>query len=211
MLQNQSVYKKSDVVVFHKTNESFGGLSNMAPNYIVQVNSINFFTVEHLYQACKFPLFPNIQEEIIGERSPITAKQISRKYGNYARQDWEVIRFDVMQWVLEIKLSQNWKKFSELLLSTMEKDIVEYTLRDKVWGAKPEGDNLIGQNILGKMLSNLRDNKVRNKEHEHCVESPFIDAFLLYGNSVETTCVESLFEDYSFEKSIDVNAFDLAH
>jgi ribA/ribD-fused uncharacterized protein len=148
VLQNQTVYNTNDAIVFHKTTEAFGGISNMAPNYIVQVNSINFFTVEHLYQACKFPLFTNIQEEIIAERSPITAKQISRKYANYVRQDWEYIRFEVMQWVLEIKLSQNWEKFGSLLLSTEDKDIVEYTLKDRVWGAKPEGDKLVGKNVI---------------------------------------------------------------
>jgi hypothetical protein len=50
------------------------------------------------------------------------------------------------------------------------------------------------------MLSNLRVTKVKNKSHQHCVEAPFINAFLLFGNNVETTCVESLFEDYAIEE-----------
>jgi ribA/ribD-fused uncharacterized protein len=204
-MHHQSTYNIHNSIVFHKTTDAFGGLSNMAPNYIVQVNSVIFFTVEHLYQACKFPLFPNIQAEIIEERSPITAKQISRKYQQFVRQDWESIRFQVMQWVLEIKLSQNWEKFGKLLQNTQDKNIVEYTLKDKVWGAKPEGDKLIGQNVLGKLLFQLRDTKVINQSHQHCVESPFINAFLLFEHKIETTCVESLLEDYALEEEL----FDL--
>jgi ribA/ribD-fused uncharacterized protein len=202
--QQITEYKAEKSVVFHKTTDVYGGLSNMAPNYIVQVNSINFFTVEHLYQACKFPLHPNIQEQIINERSPITAKQVSRKYQHLVRQDWDSIRFEVMQWVLEIKLSQNWEKFSSLLLSTLNKDIVEYTLKDKVWGAKPEGEYLVGQNVLGKLLSSLRDNNVKNKNRQHCIEAPNITNLLLYGNAVEITCVDGLFEDYRIDEELDV-------
>jgi ribA/ribD-fused uncharacterized protein len=198
LLNNITTYNIKDVVVFHKTAEAFGGLSNMAPNYIVQVNSINFFTIEHLYQACKFPLFPNVQEEIINERSPITCKQISRKYNHLVRQDWVDIQVSVMEWALQIKLSQNWDKFSSLLLSTSDKPIVEYTMKDKIWGAKPEGTILVGKNILGKLLTKLRDYYVP-MQHQPCVQSPAITALILYNHVVETACVEPLLQEFYLE------------
>jgi ribA/ribD-fused uncharacterized protein len=176
----------------------------MAPNYIVQVNNINFFTIEHLYQASKFPLFPKIQEEIINERSPITCKQISRKYNSFVRQDWNEIRIDVMNWALQIKLSQNWKHFGRLLESTGDKDIVEYTLKDKIWGAKPEGNMLSGQNILGKLLVNLRNLYLQdNNDPLYCIDPPNITGFILLGHEVELTCVEPLFEEFSLAENVN--------
>jgi ribA/ribD-fused uncharacterized protein len=199
-MQQTTLYNPAQVITFRKTSEAFGGLSNMAPNFTVQVSGVNFFTVEHLYQVCKFPLFPLIQLEIIKERSPITAKQISRKYDAFVRQDWNEIRVTVMQWVLEIKLSQNWEVFSQLLLSTENKPIVEYTTKDKIWGATPEGNTLVGQNVLGKLLTNLRDQKVINKNREACVDAPrAISAFLLFNNEIGTTCIDDLLAEYAIE------------
>jgi ribA/ribD-fused uncharacterized protein len=206
-MNETTTYNSRQVITFGKTSKAYGGLSNMAPNFAVHVSGINFFTVEHLYQACKFPLFPNIQEEIINERSPITAKQISRKYDAFVRQDWNEIRVAVMQWVLEIKLSQNWEVFSQLLLSTENKPIVEYTTKDKIWGATPEGNTLVGQNVLGKLLTNLRDQKVMDKYREACVDAPrAISAFLLFNNEIGITCIDDLLAEYAIE---DENTYEL--
>ncbi len=48
-------YNRDDCVVFCKTNEKFGGLSNMAPGFPLRINDVDFRTSEALYQACRFP------------------------------------------------------------------------------------------------------------------------------------------------------------
>ena len=54
-------YERQGSVVFCKTNEEFGGLSNMAPGFTLRVNGIDILTSEALYQACRFPHLPDVQ------------------------------------------------------------------------------------------------------------------------------------------------------
>src|SRR5688500_646897 len=130
-MQNR-IYNINEVVSFRKTKEAFGGLSNMASGYGLNVNGIIIPTAEHLYQACRFPNHPELQESIIHEASPMNAKLISRKNTELTREDWNKVRVKIMKWCLEIKLSQNWEKFSTLLLETGDKAIVEFTKKDKM-------------------------------------------------------------------------------
>jgi len=195
-------YIESEVVSFKSTKAEFGGLSNMAAGFSVNVNGIIIPTVEHLYQACRYPLFPALQEDIIRQDSPMTAKMISKKHLKYTRQDWEQIRFKVMRWCLEVKLSQNWEKFAKVLLETGDKAIVELSTKDKVWAAVKEGDKLIGTNALGRLLMELRENYVKKNEYQRCIDPLPIPGFLLFGNPIEEVCNESFDDDfkYAFEE-----------
>jgi ribA/ribD-fused uncharacterized protein len=195
-------YIESEVVSFKGTKAEFGGLSNMAAGFSVNVNGIIIPTVEHLYQACRYPLFPTLQEDIIRQDSPMTAKMISKKHLKYTRQDWDQVRFKVMRWCLEVKLSQNWEKFSKVLLETGDKAIVELSTKDKIWAAVKEGDKLIGTNALGRLLMELRENYVKKKEYQRCIDPLPIPGFLLFGNPIEEVCNESFDDDfkYAFEE-----------
>ena len=53
-------YDPAASVVFLKTNERFGGLSNMAPGFPLRVNGVRIRTSEALYQACRFPHLPDV-------------------------------------------------------------------------------------------------------------------------------------------------------
>lgn len=195
-------YYKNKVITFSSTKAPFGGLSNMAPGYSVRVNDVIIPTVEALYQACRFPLFPEIQQEIIEQHSPMTAKMISRKYLRYTRQDWEIVKYKIMYWCLEIKLSQNYDKFSSLLLETGDNQIVEYSNKNKDWAAMPVGDNyLVGKNALGRLLMQLRSEYVIEKVSLDCVPPLNIIAFYLYGTQIATTCspAEELKQGYLFD------------
>ncbi|WP_129022066.1 NADAR family protein [Edaphocola flava] len=188
---NIRTYSIDDVVVFRKTTEKFGGLSNMASGFSINVNGIIIKSAEHLYQAMRFPLNPDIQNEILSEHSPMTAKMISRKYRDkYTRPDFEQNKFKIMKWVLDIKLSQNWNTFGKLLLETGNSPIVEYSNRDQIWGAKKDGDNYVGMNALGRLLMELREENVKKDIHNFCIQPLDIPAFLLYNNFIETICDE---------------------
>ena len=86
-------YKRSEVVHFRKTDEEFGGLSNMAPGYPLRINGTLIFTSEALYQACRFPHRPEVQRLIISQTSPMTAKMKSKPVGlgRRAREDHAVV------------------------------------------------------------------------------------------------------------------------
>ncbi len=192
---NNRIYSIDQCIVFAKTNEPFGGLSNMAPGYPLFVNDNIIPSSEALYQAMRYPLFPSIQHEIISQGSPMTAKMISRKHNGFTRQDWEDVKIKVMRWVLEIKLSQHWEKFSNLLDSTGDKPIVEYSAKDKIWGAtKINANQLKGVNALGRLLMELRENYVRRNQRIECVTAPVkIAGFRLYDHEIDTVCNEDYF------------------
>ncbi len=183
---SERIYNKKEVVVFGKTTYKFGGLSNMAPNYSLFVNETNFANTEILYQCCRFPLFPKIQEELIALSNPMDAKSLSRKYIQYSRQDWEEVKFDIMRWCLQIKLLQNFDSFSSLLLSTENHTIVEYSLKDTIWGAAPiNNDQLKGKNALGRLLTEVREVDLKKSRLSNKVEPLNISAFLLFDRPIK--------------------------
>jgi ribA/ribD-fused uncharacterized protein len=184
-------YLISESILFRKTKEEFGGLSNMAAGYSLYVNEVIIPTSEHLYQACRFPDNPDIQWEIINERSPMKAKWIGRANIKFTRSDWDQNVFKIMQWALEVKLSQNWKSFSTLLLSTGAKNIVELTPKPKVWGAVRDGDYCEGVNALGRLLMYLRETYVKPNVHNHCVSPIDIPNFKFLGIPIGLICEES--------------------
>jgi type I restriction enzyme S subunit len=151
-------YSREDCVVFHKTKEAFGGLSNMAAGFPLEVEGVSIRTSEALYQACRFPHKPDLQRLIISERSPMAAKMRGKPFRHETRADWEDVRVAVMRWCLRVKLLRNWTTFSQLLAETGSRPIVEQSRKDRFWGAVPiASDALEGQNILGRLLMELRE------------------------------------------------------
>lgn len=151
------LYDVEKCISFRKTSEKFGGLSNMAPGYLIKLNGIDILTSEALYQACRFPNHPKIQQEIFRQHSPMYAKNISKKYLHLTRLHWEVDRIKIMRWALRMKLVNNWYTFGSLLKSTDSKIIVEHSNKDDFWGAKLIDYHFEGTNALGRLLMELRE------------------------------------------------------
>lgn len=189
-------YSIKDSVTFAKVSGPYGRLSNMASNLSLLVNDNYIPSTEALYQACKYPLFPNIQQMILTQKSPMLAKKCSKKYEGYVRQDWDKIKFQVMRWCLRLKLLQNWEVFSEILLRSGNLPIVEYSSKDSLWGAIPDGrGNLEGVNALGRLLMELRA-EINLDCPLQKVLPPNIDGFLLLGHEIGISYASSLiFED----------------
>ncbi|WP_243733080.1 NADAR domain-containing protein [Luteimonas yindakuii] len=181
-------YSRKESVVFLKTDEPFGGLSNMAGGYPIHVNGVRILTSEALYQLCRFPHLPNVQKMILGQNSPMTAKMRSKPYRKNSRPDWNQVRVRIMRWSLRMKLANNWSTFSELLLRTGERPIVEESRKDDFWGAKAVDDagTLVGMNVLGRLLMELREQvKQQGPDAALDVAPPDIPQFLLLGRPIE--------------------------
>lgn len=179
-------YLRHDSVVFRMTTGEFGALSNMAPDFPLAINGARILTTEALYQACRFPNFPEIQAVIIDQPSPMTAKMKSKRYRENTRADWEKYRVRIMRWCLRVKLAQNWARFGAVLLQTGALSIVEESRKDDFWGAKrlDEG-TLVGMNVLGRLLMELRASLMSpEKERLRFVEQPEIPEFLFLGKAV---------------------------
>lgn len=179
-------YRREESVVFLKTKEAFGGLSNMASGFPLSVNDTRIRTSEALYQACRFPHLPEVQRLIIEQKSPMTAKMKSKPHRKESRTDWDYVRVKIMRWCLRVKLAQNWRSFRKLLLDTGDRAIVEQSRKDDFWGAKPiDEETLVGMNVLGRLLMELRE-AVRTEGHEafRLVEPLDIPEFLLLGRPI---------------------------
>ncbi len=151
-------YNKKECITFKSTSGKYGALSNMAPGFPITVNDIIIKNVELLYQALRYPRHPEIQKKIISYSSPISAKQYARLHIEKTRFDWDVQRFKIMKFCIQLKLHQNKELFSKALLSTKNLSIVEFTKEDKIWGATDEGEYYSGTNALGRLLMELREN-----------------------------------------------------
>lgn len=183
---NMRTYIRSDCIVFRKTKELYGGLSNMASGFPICINGISIRTAEALYQACRFPDLPEIQEKIISEKSPMTAKMKGKPYRDKTRSDWYYTRIRIMKWCLRVKLAQNWDKLGNLLLTTEELPIVEESKKDSFWGAKPtEEGTLVGVNALGRLLMELREEYIKAQNWDSYFVKPLeIDNFILFDKPI---------------------------
>jgi type I restriction enzyme S subunit len=160
----------------------------MAPGFPLLVNGIRIRTSEALYQACRFPHMPDIQRRIINETSPITAKMRIKPFRDQSRPDWDSVRVKIMRWCLRVKLAQNWRTFGELLLATGNRPIVEQSRKDDFWGAKvAENGKLVGMNVLGRLLMELREQlKANDTNSLRVIEPVEISEFLLLQVPIET-------------------------
>lgn len=197
------IYKKSESILFRKTTEKWGGLSNMARGYPLQINNIDIQSSEILYQSLRFSNFPEIQREIILETNPMYAKRLARKYISYTRDNWDKNRISIMKWCIAVKLCQNWETFSKLLLNTYPNYIIEYSEKDVFWGARYQDlnkDYLIGENVLGRILMQMRD--LVNENDVSLFEKIYplkIDNFSLLGEPIPI--VSNTFQEGNFQNS----------
>lgn len=157
----------------------------MASGYGFNLQGINFLTSEALYQAMRYPNHPEFQKAIIIQKSPMTAKMISKKYKEHTRSDWELIRVMVMRWCIRIKLIKNWDRFGSLLMETSDKVIVEESRKDDFWGAKSSDQNLlVGTNALGRLLMELRS-EIPNFIGDNILTPPKIENLKILGKSIQ--------------------------
>lgn len=178
------VYDRASVCSFWLTSQEFGEFSNMAAGFPLQIGVDRFGSSEALYQACRFTEFPDIQRRIRDAISPRMAKQRAHDYISLTRSDWKTVRRDVMRWVIRIKAAQHKKQFLLPLVQTGDLPVVEESTRDVYWGAVRVRNHLIGVNVLGRLLMELREGARDNTINLMAIDPPKIENFLLFGASV---------------------------
>jgi type I restriction enzyme S subunit len=156
-------YNRSESIVFCKTKEAFGGLSNMAGGFPLRFAGHDYLTSEHLYQCLRFPQYPSLQADIRAIRAPIGAKMHTKPYrATHCRKDWDVVCREVMRYCLRLKLRSYEMTFGRLLRESKGQPIVEESKKnsDDMWSARAVKGNpevLVGENTLGILLMELRD------------------------------------------------------
>ena len=196
---NHQTYSKKESCWFQKVDTEWGGLSNMKGIvYPLLVNKRRVLTSEALYQACRFTDFPEIQEEIVKQKSPMAAKMKSKPHRlKCTRADFEEEKVAIMYWCLRVKLACNPNGFGYLLKKTGIRAIVEVSHKDLFWGTKEDKsnpNNVIGANVLGQLLMDLRSFYLANQQSKSylSVEPLNIPDFKLFGKQIETIVHPSL-------------------
>lgn len=152
--------KKSEVVSFTKVALEYGWLGNMFRSPISEGGEI-WLTSEALFQSKRFD-DPMIKELIRNEKSPMRAKMKAKK-----NQDQMIIvprseeDVELMRKVVKMKFDQNpvlKSKLKELEGRVIVEDIGNRK-RDRhlFWGAKLVNEEWIGENRMGTILMDLRD------------------------------------------------------
>ena len=105
---------------------------------------------------------------------------------------------------MKVKLAHIWIAFSELLLETEDQPIVEQSRRDDFWGAKPVNeDTLVGTNVLGRLLMELRETvKKEDRDSFLRVQPLAIRDCMLDGRPIEVVVAESNEPDVSTVEAV---------
>ena len=147
-----------ETINFYRTNDAYGCFSNFSAHPIRLKNKI-WKTSEHYFQAQKFAGTEH-EEELRLIVSPMAVAQMGRDRKRPLRQDWEVVKDDIMREALKAKFTQN-EDLRKILLETEDAILVEHTKNDRYWGDGGDGS---GQNMLGKLLMELREELKTNEK-----------------------------------------------
>ena len=150
-------YDAGKACVFRSTRGEWGIFNNSArlPEPISAADRA-FATSEHLYQAARFRHSPEVQARITGAGSAGEAVKIGSDETNGPDADWNRRRVDAMRWVIRMKREAHPGLVDAALQKTGDRDIVGSSDEDPFWGARPEDGRLVGQNTLGRLWMELR-------------------------------------------------------
>ncbi|KOR30096.1 Swarming motility protein ybiA [Achromatium sp. WMS1] len=138
------------VIYFYTTKSMYGEFSNFAP-YGIEFDGLWWPTVEHYFQAQKF-IDKVYQEQIRTAAKPALAKKLGRTRQVPLRQDWEMVKDEIMLVAVRKKFAIH-QKLKKLLLNTGNSLLVENAPTDYYWGCGQDGT---GKNRLGITLMQVR-------------------------------------------------------
>jgi ribA/ribD-fused uncharacterized protein len=151
-------------LLIKKVKEENGCFSCMSPHPIVH-SGRTYKTCEALFQSLRFQGHPEIQNLIQEQLSPMGAKMKARKNRDLLERGkkWDEAPADIplMKECLRLKLEQH-PEIKEALLKTGDATIIEdCTTHDResarFWGMVYKNGEWIGENILGKLWMELRN------------------------------------------------------
>ena len=149
------------MIKFTKVSLPYGWLGNMAP-FPVMYKGKKWLTIEALFQALRFE-DEKIIEEIRLEKSPMGAKMKAKKNKLlYVIKPMSEKDLENMRMCVRLKLEQHPKLVGQLLATNDQlicEDIGKRNgERHKFWGAKEINGVWEGENMMGKIWMELRNN-----------------------------------------------------
>jgi len=154
-------------IYFYGHKDAYGWMSNFYPCSFVDPDGIKYNSSEQYFMYKKAQTFDILNENLINnimsETNPTRIKVYGRCVHNYDDYVWKSIRYAVMKDALLLKFSQN-AELKENLLKTGTKKLYEASPFDRIWGIGHKSIDApyinirkYGQNLLGKVLMEIRD------------------------------------------------------
>ena len=139
-------------ILFYNRDEPYYDFTNFA-EYEIEIDGIRYRTSEHYFQSQKLIGTPFLRKLCEFPR-PRQAFEYPRQphVSAWVRQDWHMVKDDIMYRALITKFTQH-KHLRRRLLNTGDRKLVEHSPYDSYWGDGPDGN---GQNRLGELLMRLR-------------------------------------------------------
>jgi ribA/ribD-fused uncharacterized protein len=146
-----------NIITFTKINLPYGWLGNMS-RHPIDYDGNAYKTSEALFQCLRFEKYPNIQQIIIAQTSPISAKGVAKQHSHLQNKTNDL---ENMWLCLELKLQQH-PSLVQQLLDTQDAVIIEdctarYSKKDSYWGMCYIDGEWWGQNSLGKIWMSIRE------------------------------------------------------
>ena len=143
--------------------EEWGVLGNFGRASVV-IKGVEFNKTEKLFQCMKFTHAPVIKEIYAQNGMGMKQKAKKKEYEIYKREDWPRIFLDALKFVLVTKYEQSEAFRNELERSKGLYFVEDETSRPKgkdkdadAYGTVLKGDEMVGPNLLGQFLMELRD------------------------------------------------------
>lgn len=180
-----------DTITFTKVKLPNGWLGNMSPSSIVWAGE-RWATSEALFQALRFD-DQEIQRIIRNARSPMTAKMLAKKHKSAMTvTPLSEVDQDHMRFCLLLKFSQNYDLRGRLMATGDATIIEDVTKRGNrgtnlFWGAKLENGVWVGQNMLGKMLMDLRRTLILQTSYSSAILTAIMPELMAKVNTLAVT------------------------
>lgn len=153
---------------------------------------------EQYMMAKKALLFNDLEsyKEIMKEKEPKIQQDLGRKVKGFNKEIWDSNCIQIVYQGNIFKFKQN-PELLEILLSTKGTILVEASPFDRIWGIGRGVEDILindkeqwlGTNLLGYVLTNLRDNYFGNKEviKKENIDMKLITKALLYASDKHKT------------------------
>lgn len=138
------------------------------------LNNVEYSSAEQFMMAKKAELFGDaeIKNQILSTNNVRKQKQLGRQVSNFDEEIWNNSKMKIVYIANNMKFSQN-EELKKRLLETKGRYIVEASPVDAIWGIGIAPDDprrfnrakWRGQNLLGKILTQLREDIITMKKY----------------------------------------------
>jgi ribA/ribD-fused uncharacterized protein len=146
-----TIHGKEMTIYFYTRTDEYGDFCNFSLHGF-ELSGRYWLTVEHYFQAQKFAGTEH-EATVHRARTPGDAKAIGRNKAFPLRDDWEVVKDEIMRQAVLRKFETH-ADIRERLLNTGDEELVENAPGDYYWGCGLDGTGL---NRLGTILMDVRE------------------------------------------------------